>query len=72
MPNMDGLTAAEVIRKESIWCKDTPMIVLTANTSREKAAECYAKGILEVLLKPVKRQVLLTSVEHWIKKADKA
>ncbi|MBF0618757.1 MAG: response regulator [Candidatus Omnitrophica bacterium] len=67
MPRMDGLTALERIRIEAPLCRAAPVIVLTANTSRDIADSCYQKGVCEVLLKPAKRQALLIAVDRWIK-----
>ena len=57
MPDMGGIEATELIRKEF---GDKPVIVaLTANAFAEDRTRCLEAGMQEVLTKPVQKTELL-------------
>ncbi|MCE3239486.1 MAG: hybrid sensor histidine kinase/response regulator [Gammaproteobacteria bacterium] len=57
MPNMDGLTAAQEIRKreEEKNLRRTPIVAITANVSEEDQQKGQAAGIDEYIAKPFVR-----------------
>ncbi|MGC4036099.1 MAG: two-component regulator propeller domain-containing protein [Chitinophagaceae bacterium] len=63
MPEIDGLEATRVIRKE----KGTqPVIIaMTANAMREDQAECISAGMDDFLSKPVKPDELAGMLKKW-------
>lgn len=68
MPVMDGFEAAEQIRKIERGSHDsyTPIIALTAYTGvRHRALDA---GMDDVLHKPILRQSLLETLEHWLQR----
>ena len=65
MPEMDGLTATQEIRKISQF-KDLPIISLTAKAmkgDREKAIEA---GASDYVTKPVDPDKLLSVINIWL------
>ncbi|HET8871784.1 MAG TPA: response regulator, partial [Aquabacterium sp.] len=61
MPEMDGLTAIEHIRRKLEW-SDLPVVALSANASmadRERALQAGADGFLP---KPLERDALLAQI----------
>jgi CheY-like chemotaxis protein len=62
MPNMDGLTAAQVIMAE---CNGSPQIVaVSANVYESDKAACYAAGMVDFLEKPIRLPLLKTSLNR--------
>lgn len=68
MPIMTGIDAAEII-KEKI---DTKIIFLTAYADFEYARDGIRLGVLDYLLKPVRKEKLLVSLENAITKTKPA
>lgn len=59
MPGMDGIECLRAIRRQSGGlCKDTPVIVLTANAGSENKAIYRKEGFNGYILKPVEAQML--------------
>lgn len=63
MPDMDGLTAAELIRHSDGQSKDAPIIALTAHSMSSADHQINARGITEVLQKPLTSQALNAALE---------
>jgi signal transduction histidine kinase/ActR/RegA family two-component response regulator/HPt (histidine-containing phosphotransfer) domain-containing protein len=65
MPVMDGVEAVKVIRKDAA-IKDTCVIAMTANASREDRERYLAAGMDDVIVKPFKYQTLFTTIAKWL------
>jgi signal transduction histidine kinase/ligand-binding sensor domain-containing protein/DNA-binding response OmpR family regulator len=63
MPEMDGLEATEIIRKQNI--KQPVIIALTANTMQGDQEECINAGMNDYISKPVKLEELVSLLEKW-------
>jgi signal transduction histidine kinase/ligand-binding sensor domain-containing protein/DNA-binding response OmpR family regulator len=63
MPEMDGLEATELIRKQNI--KQPVIIALTANTMQGDQEECIKAGMNDYISKPVKLEKLVALLEKW-------
>jgi CheY-like chemotaxis protein len=65
MPEMDGLEAARLIRRDeqrnSAGVR-VPILALTAHASDSQHAQCLAEGMDGVLTKPISLQVLMRQV----------
>jgi CheY-like chemotaxis protein/HPt (histidine-containing phosphotransfer) domain-containing protein len=66
MPEMDGYTLAETIRREEAGRSRMPIVVLTANALRGEAHRAYAAGIDDYLTKPVQLYLLKSTLEKWL------
>ncbi|MDP1647813.1 MAG: response regulator [Rubrivivax sp.] len=66
MPEMDGYTLAETIRREEAGRSRMPIVVLTANALRGEAHRAHASGIDDYLTKPVQLHLLRTTLEKWL------
>jgi CheY-like chemotaxis protein len=63
MPEMDGLEATRIIRKE---IGDKPIIIaLTANIMQGDMEECLQAGMNDFISKPVKLEELVSKLEKW-------
>ena len=60
MPEMGGIEALEEIRRTD---KKTPIIIITASSTREAAVEAIAKGADEYVLKPFEWEELKGKIE---------
>jgi len=58
MPRMNGLDATATIRAESAVNAGTPIIAMTAHAQPEDIAYFKAKGMADVIVKPVSKQLL--------------
>ncbi|GAB4551021.1 MAG: hypothetical protein Tsb0017_00420 [Geothermobacteraceae bacterium] len=65
MPEMDGITATTMIRRNDFTREKVPIIGLTANIQGEDHQRCLEAGMNDVLHKPITRDSLLTSVRKW-------
>jgi CheY-like chemotaxis protein len=63
MPEMDGLEATELIRRQNI--KQPVIIALTANTMQGDQEECLKVGMNDYISKPVKLEKLVSLLEKW-------
>lgn len=62
MPEMDGLTAARLIRSEGF---QVPIIAMTANAMKGDREQCLAAGMSDYLAKPLKREDVFKLIEKW-------
>ena len=58
MPEMDGIETLEHIKGEDHLCKETPVIILTANAIRGAREAYLEKGFTDYLSKPVTGDIL--------------
>jgi CheY-like chemotaxis protein len=66
MPEMDGLEAAERIRRNPPNGVCPPIIALTANVVKEDLERCLESGMNDYLTKPIQARELIAKVEKWI------
>jgi signal transduction histidine kinase/CheY-like chemotaxis protein/HPt (histidine-containing phosphotransfer) domain-containing protein len=69
MPVMDGNTASAQIRQDGTPNARVPIIALTASADAETRAACPKYGISGMLTKPIRREALLATVQHWLGQA---
>ena len=71
MPEMDGYMATETIRRfeKTSGKTPTPIIALTAHALREEEQKAYDAGCNAYLTKPVKREDLIATIQHFSKSA---
>jgi CheY-like chemotaxis protein/signal transduction histidine kinase/CHASE3 domain sensor protein len=67
MPEMDGLTAMQEIRKRPEWQR-LPIIALTAKAMRDDQEKCLAAGANDYIAKPLDTDKLLSLVRVWMPK----
>ena len=68
MPEMDGFTATENIRKNFPEDRRPVIIAMTANAFNEDKSECLAKGMDDYISKPLKVEDIYPMVSNWAKK----
>ncbi|MBF0264524.1 MAG: response regulator [Gammaproteobacteria bacterium] len=66
MPVMDGHEATQIIRNMDKY-KDTPIIIVTANTYLSHRDECIEIGASDFLNKPVEIHVLINTIKYWLR-----
>lgn len=66
MPDVDGYTLASTIRYEEAGRQRMPIIALTANALRGEAHRAHLSGMDEYLTKPVKLDLLRSSLAKWM------
>lgn len=70
MPRMDGVTAARQIRQLPAPAGAVPIIALTANADSDDVARYIGAGMLTVVEKPIKPEVLMAAVERALDAAQ--
>jgi CheY-like chemotaxis protein/nitrogen-specific signal transduction histidine kinase/HPt (histidine-containing phosphotransfer) domain-containing protein len=70
MPEMDGYTLVESIRREEAGRRHMPIVALTANALRGEANRALASGMDAYLTKPVQLELLRTTLERWLPRAN--
>ena len=63
MPEMDGLEASQLIRKQI--SKQPVIIAATANAMREDRESCMQAGMDDYISKPLELEVLVKMLERW-------
>jgi CheY-like chemotaxis protein len=63
MPIMDGITAAQSIRKMPDPARSVPIIALTANAMPREVERCLEAGMNDHVPKPIKRDRLVATIE---------
>ena len=71
MPEMDGFEATIQIRREEGDSRHTPVIAMTARATPGDRERCRSKaGMDDYISKPVHRQELTRTVEHWLRRSS--
>lgn len=68
MPKMDGHEATRRIRAEGGENATIPIFATTANAYQEDKDKCLASGMDEVITKPLRKEILLKTINKWVKK----
>ena len=63
MPVMDGLEATRILRSEGLI---TPVIALTAHSTKEDQKRCLQAGCDGFLFKPLNQGTLLAAVQQYV------
>ncbi len=66
MPEVNGLEATQIIRKEKKWNK-IPIFAVTAQAKVELKKQCFDAGMSDFITKPVDTDRLLESIEKQFK-----
>ncbi len=66
MPGLDGYGLAQAIRREETSEVRMPILALTANAVKGEADLCLAAGMDEYLTKPIRLQLLQSSLQRWM------
>ncbi|MFN0060346.1 MAG: ATP-binding protein [Planctomycetota bacterium] len=72
MPIMDGYEATREIRRREAVGRRLPIIALTANSSEEDRALCFAAGMDQHLSKPIRLSVLTDALARFIESVPSA
>jgi CheY-like chemotaxis protein len=65
MPEMDGLRAAELIRRNPVSSVSPPIVALTASAIEGDRERCLRSGMNDYIMKPVRARELVAKVEKW-------
>jgi len=65
MPNMDGYETTGHLRARPDY-QDLPVIAMTAHALAEDREKCLQAGMNDYLAKPIKIELLLTTVIKWL------
>jgi signal transduction histidine kinase/DNA-binding response OmpR family regulator/CHASE3 domain sensor protein len=66
MPEMDGYTAARLLRSESRF-KDLPILAMTAHALVEERERCLEAGMNDHVTKPIDPDALFAALARWTK-----
>ncbi|MDD5675089.1 MAG: ATP-binding protein, partial [Chitinivibrionales bacterium] len=69
MPVMDGLSAAKIIRDPTspVLNHQVPLVAVTASNEKSEHANCLVSGINRILVKPVRRENVLSALAPMLK-----
>ncbi len=67
MPVMDGLTAAENIRKQTQWAT-LPVIAMSAHAMTGDKEKSLAHGMNDHITKPISPNILFSALDFWLDK----
>ncbi len=71
MPEMDGLEATRVIRRDERF-RDLPILGLTAHVMAEERQRCLDCGMNDHVAKPIDPEAMFATMSRWIGKRGKA
>lgn len=69
MPDMDGFECLKALRETKTI--DSPILAITAFSSPEDRESFINKGFQDYITKPVKPQVLSSTIDYWLKQSTK-
>ncbi|MCB9876468.1 MAG: response regulator [Planctomycetes bacterium] len=72
MPELDGFEATRAIRASGGLSAAAPIVALTANVLPEDREQCLAAGMNDFLSKPVKLDLLRSTIQRWAMTASTA
>ncbi len=64
MPGMDGTELLEAVRASN---EEIPVIIMTAFATEEAAAETMAKGCFDFIIKPFRKEQIMTTLDRAVK-----
>jgi signal transduction histidine kinase/transcriptional regulator with GAF, ATPase, and Fis domain/CheY-like chemotaxis protein len=70
MPEMDGYTAANIIKNE-LNMNYLPIIAMTAYVQEEDRKKCFDSGMDDYITKPIVEDELYTKVDFWAAQKEK-
>jgi signal transduction histidine kinase/ligand-binding sensor domain-containing protein/CheY-like chemotaxis protein len=67
MPILNGLEAAQVIRKEQGINSAIPIVAVTADAMKESYQACVDAGMNDFIVKPIKLEAIKEKLDKWLK-----
>jgi signal transduction histidine kinase/CheY-like chemotaxis protein/HPt (histidine-containing phosphotransfer) domain-containing protein len=67
MPNLDGFQATAAIRRLGFTSDRLAIIALTASATEDDRHACLSAGMDDFMAKPLRREVLRTTLARWIR-----
>jgi twitching motility two-component system response regulator PilH len=66
MPSIGGIEVCKMLNEDPVL-KDIPIIILSALDKRPDKLKAYQQGVVEYLVKPIDREVLLAKIAKFLK-----